>query len=53
MKALVLQCIPFESGSESLEDVGEPPGADNHSDDALAPSAMLQHLSLPSTSVGL
>lgn len=53
MKALVLQCIPFESGSESVEDVGEPPDADNHSDDAAAPSAMLQHLSLPSTSLGV
>ena len=53
MKALVLQCIPFESGSASSEDIGELPDADSCAFDAFSHSSSLQSLSLPSASLGL
>ena len=53
MKALVLQCIPFESGSASSEDIGELPDADSCAFDAFGHSSSLQSLSRPSASLGL
>ena len=53
MKALVLQCIPFESGSASSEDIGELPDADSCAFDAFSHSSSLQSLSRPSASLGL
>lgn len=51
MKALVMQCIPFES--ESSEDIGEQPDADSCPFDALGHPSSLQTLSLSSASLGL
>ena len=53
MKALVLQCIPFESGSEPSEDTGEPSGTDGHSFDVPVHSSMLQSPALSIASLGL
>jgi hypothetical protein len=52
MKALILQCTPFESESESRDDVGEISDSVAQSMDSFVASSF-QHLSSPSESLGM
>jgi hypothetical protein len=52
MKALILQCTPFESESESRDDVGEISDSVAQSMDLFVTSSF-QHLSSPSESLGM